>query len=84
MVRRPKKRIVDLTRLVKGSVTTKTGTGNTGQLVQQAELLQEILDQLNLAAMPPEEAKTAAAARGQKNRFLAHANDGRSRVSRER
>ncbi len=44
-------------QLVKGSVTTRTGTGNTGQLVQQAELLQEILDQLNLAAMPPEEAK---------------------------
>ncbi len=44
-------------QLVTGSLTTNTGTGNTGELVQQAEQLQEILDQLNLAAMPPEESK---------------------------
>ena len=32
-------------------------TGTTVDRVQQAELLQEVLDQLNLAAMPPDEAK---------------------------
>ena len=32
-------------------------TGNAVDHVQQAEMLQEVLDQLNLAAMPPDEAK---------------------------
>jgi len=44
-------------RLVTGSLTNSVENGKTDALMQQAELLQEILDQLNLAAMPPEEAR---------------------------
>ena len=43
--------------LVNDSFTNNTAPGKTSNFLQQAELLQEILDQLNLAAMPPEEAK---------------------------
>ena len=36
---------------------SNTSDSNSAGVLQQAELLQEILDQINLATMPPEEAK---------------------------
>ena len=42
--------------LLSGLLANNTNDRHADELVKQAELLQEILDQLNLAAMPPEEA----------------------------